>query len=101
VVGIGSGVAAGFPLSSWREAIMGKLVRVEIEVTPEAAAKLADPVELRRAGALVSRMIGARGTEDDPLVRLLRETQKAAEEAGLTEADVEAELAAYNAERRD
>lgn len=80
---------------------MGKLVRVEIEVTPEAAARLADPEELRRAGVLVSRMIGARGTGDDPLVRLLRETQKAAEEAGLTEADVEAELAAYNAERRD
>ena len=37
---------------------------------------------------------------DDPLIALFERTAAEAQEAGLTEAEVEAELAAYNAERR-
>ena len=37
---------------------------------------------------------------DDPLITLFKRTSAEAEAAGLTEADIDAELAAYNAERR-
>ena len=79
---------------------MGDFVRIEIEVTPEAAAALADDDRRRRVGAMVSRMVRPRGPEDDPLLILVRETQSAARDAELTEQDIDDELAAYNAEGR-
>lgn len=79
---------------------MGKLVKIELEVTEEAAEALSDESRRRRVGEFVSSMVRPDGSDDDPLVRIFRETQKAAEEIGLTAEDVEAELAAYNAERR-
>jgi hypothetical protein len=79
---------------------MGKLVKIELEVTAEAAEALSDEARRKRLGDFVSRMMRPDGTEDDPLVQVFRETQKAAEDAGLTAEEVEAELAAYNAERR-
>ena len=37
---------------------------------------------------------------DDPSITLFKHTSAEAEAAGLTEADIDAELAAYDAERR-
>lgn len=79
---------------------MGKLVKIELEVTEAAAEALSDEARRRRVGEFVSSMVRPTGDDDDPLVRIFRETQKAAEEAGLSAEDVAAELAAYNAERR-
>ncbi len=56
------------------------------------------PVEEATAGRLVDRLV--RPGVDDPLIALFERTAAEAREAGLTEAEVEAELAAYNAERR-
>jgi hypothetical protein len=78
---------------------MGDFVKIEIEVTPEAAAALADEDRRRRVGAMVSRMVRPRGL-DDPLLAIFRETQVAARRAGLSEQDIDDELAAYDAEGR-
>jgi len=78
---------------------MEELVKVEIEVTPRAAAALKDPRRRKRIGEVVSRLVDP-ARSDDPLVAVLRETQQAWRAAGLTDEDVDRELAAYNAERR-
>jgi hypothetical protein len=45
--------------------------------------------------------LGSPATPDEePHIAVLRDTQAAAAQAGLTEAAIDAELAAYNAERR-
>lgn len=80
---------------------MDDLVRVEIEVTREAARALADDDDRRRrVGEFISKLVQPRTQEEDPLLAIFRETQCAAEAVGLTEAEIEAELASYNAERR-
>jgi hypothetical protein len=80
---------------------MDDRVKVEIEVTPEAAKALGeDDNRRRRIGEFVSRMVVLRDGEEDPLVALFHQTQRAATEAGLGEAEVDAELDVYNAERR-
>jgi hypothetical protein len=90
------------PLLLWpaKEPEMEELVKVEIEVTPRAAAALKDWRRRKRIGEVVSRMVAPRGDADDPLAAVLRETQQAARAAGLTDEDVDCELAAYNAEHR-
>jgi hypothetical protein len=52
---------------------------------------------LRGHGRLVDRLV--RPGADDPLTALFERTSAEAREAGLTQADIAAELAAYNAER--
>ena len=79
---------------------MNASVKIEIEVTPEAAEALADGERRRRVGEIVSRLVRPASPEEDPLIAVLRDTQAAAAQAGLTEAAIDAELAAYNAERR-
>ena len=57
--------------------------------------------ELRRrkaVGRLIDRLV--RPGADDPSIALFGRTATAAQAAGLTEVEVEAEPAAYNAERR-
>lgn len=81
---------------------MGGYVKIEIEVTPEAASLLRDTERRRRAGELLSRIVINGGAEeDDPLLRLFDEIAADWKAAGLTDKDLEEELAAYNAERRD
>ena len=79
---------------------MSTAIRIEIPVTEETARRLGgDARRAEAVGRLVDRMV--RPTqEDDPLAALLEAAARAAQAAGLTEEEIEAELAAYNAERR-
>ena len=79
---------------------MTDTVMVEIPVTPEAAEALGDPERRERIGKLVSSMLRPRSPSDDPLAAILASIKTLAREDGLTDEEIEAELAAYNAERR-
>jgi hypothetical protein len=79
---------------------MGKMVDVTIPVEPEAAAALADARNREAVGRLVSRVLRPR-SGPSPLARAIAEMKAEARAAGLTDAEIDAELAAYNAERRD
>ncbi|MBK1839374.1 hypothetical protein JHL17_18350 [Azospirillum sp. YIM B02556] len=83
---------------------MGKqIVDILIPVSAEAASWLRDDVARRKAGAILSALVGQgrfRGGGGDPLSALLDEIGRKAMEEGLTDQDIDAELAAYNAERR-
>ena len=78
---------------------MDETTRIEIPVEAETARALADQQRRAAVGRLVDRMVRPRAA-DDPLAAMLEATARAARDAGLTDADVDAELAAYNAERR-
>ncbi|MGA3402034.1 MAG: hypothetical protein ABSC95_22700 [Acetobacteraceae bacterium] len=78
---------------------MNEVVKVEIPVEPETARALSDARRLRAVGRLVDRMVRP-VPGDDPLAEVLDETRRAAREAGLTDADIDSELAAYRTERR-
>jgi len=69
-----------------------------LPVDPETACALADRRRREAAGRLLDRLV--RPGADNPLVAVLDATAVEARAGGLGEADVEAELAAYNAERR-
>ena len=71
---------------------------IEVPVDEATAAALSSVRRLEAVGRLVDRLV--RPGADDPLVALFERTATEARDAGLTEADVQAELAAYNAERR-
>lgn len=73
-------------------------VLVQIPVDEATAAALADPQKLAAVSELVMAVVQPTA-EDDPLDRLLRAINREAAEAGLTEADIDAELAAWKAER--
>jgi hypothetical protein len=74
---------------------MSKLSKIEIPVEAATAAALSDARRRRAVGRLVDRLV--RPGAGDPLIALFERT---ALEAGLTDAEIDAELAAYNAERR-
>jgi hypothetical protein len=79
---------------------MNDVVTIEIRVSPEAAAALADADWRVALGRYVSRMLhGAKAR--DLLAEAIAEAKADVRAAGLTDADIDAELAAYNAERRD
>lgn len=80
---------------------MDDVVMVEIPVSPRTAERLRDEAERARAGRFLDRALGGLGTDDDPLFRLIREIKADARAAGITDEEIDAELAAYNAERRD
>ena len=78
---------------------MNQITSIEIHVETATAQALADPRRREAIGRLVDRMV--RPTmENDPLAAVLETTVRRAQEAGLTDVDIDAELAAYNAERR-
>ena len=77
---------------------MNTMSSIELPVEAATAAALSDARRREAVGRLVDRLVRPR--IDDPLIALLERTAADAREAGLTEAEVEAELAAYNAERR-
>jgi hypothetical protein len=77
---------------------MNQSVKIEIPVGEATARALSDPRRLESVGRLVDRMV--RPSADDPLAAILETTAAEAHAAGLTQEDIEVELAAYNAERR-
>jgi hypothetical protein len=79
---------------------MDGMVTIEIPVSTEAAAALADADRRAALGRYVSRMLCGAGVRD-LLAEAIAEAKAEAREAGLTDAEIDAELAAYNAERRD
>lgn len=79
---------------------MSDMVLVPIPVSPAAAEALADEAKRREVGHLLSRMLRPPSPEDDPLTTLIAEVKADARAGGLTDEEIDAELAAYNAERR-
>lgn len=79
---------------------MDTTVDVTIPVEPEAAAALADARNREAVGRLVSRVLRPR-SGPSALAQAIAELKAEARAAGLTDADIDAELADYNAEHRD
>jgi hypothetical protein len=79
---------------------MTDTVMVEIPVTPEAAEALGDLERREGIGKLVSSVLRPPSPGDDPLAAIFASIKSAARADGLTDEEIEAELAAYNAERR-
>ena len=77
---------------------MSQASKIEIPVEAVTAAALSDARRLEAVGRLVDRLV--RPGADDPLVALFERAAAEARETGLTEAEIDAELAAYNEERR-
>ena len=79
---------------------MADTVMVEIPVTPQAVEALCDPKRRERIGKLVSDMLRLRSPGEDPLAAIFASIKNAVRADGLTDEEIESELAAYNAERR-
>ncbi len=75
-------------------------VDVTIPVEPEAATALADARYREAVGRPVSRVLRPR-VGPSPLAHAIAELKAEARAVDLSDADIDAELAAYNAERRD
>jgi hypothetical protein len=83
-----------------RRSELDNRINVTIPIEPEAAAKLTTARNREAIGRLVSRVLRPR-SGPSPLAGAIAEMKADARAAGLTDADIDAELAAYNAERRD
>lgn len=81
------------------ELAMNEVSKIEVPVESATAAALSDVHRLEAVGKLIDRLV--RPGADDPLAVLLERIAAEAQANGLTEEEIEAELAAYNAERRD
>lgn len=79
---------------------MSKTILVAIPVSPEAAVALADAERRERIGRLVTHMLRPGAAARDPLADLIAQARAAAHQDSLTDEAIDAELAAYNAERR-
>jgi hypothetical protein len=78
---------------------MPDTVAVTIDVAPKVAAAFGDPRTRAAMGRLVSRVLNPQPGPSE-LARAIVEAKAEARAAGLTDADIDAELEAYNAERR-
>lgn len=79
---------------------MDDLVMVSIPVSREAAAALDDDSRRRTVGKLVSDLLRPSTGQDDPLARLIATIKADVRADGLSDVDIDAELAAYNGENR-
>jgi uncharacterized protein (DUF1786 family) len=80
---------------------MDNEVIIGIPVSPEAAEMLRDdPNRAKAVGRLISTIVRPPGTQADPFAAIIAEIKVEARADGLTDADIDAELAAHNAERR-
>jgi hypothetical protein len=75
-----------------------QFVKIQIPVDEATARGLTDMHRLEAVGRLVDRIV--RPITGDPLATLLEATEAEARSAGLTDEEIRAELATYNAERR-
>lgn len=73
---------------------MNQVAKIEVPVEEATASALSDSCRLQAVGRLV------RPGADDPLIALLEITAAEAQRARLSDAEVDAELAVYNTERR-
>ena len=73
-------------------------VMVQIPVDEETAAALADPRRREAVGELI-KLVVRPGAGNDPLLALLETTRREATAAGLTDRDIDEELAAWKADR--
>lgn len=78
---------------------MTRIVPIEIPVDEEAAESLKSADRRARVGQIVSKLARLYDGRD-PLAELLEHTAARAQETGLSDAEIDAELATYNAERR-
>ena len=79
---------------------MDKTVDVTIPVEAEVAAALADARNRDAVGRLVSRALRPK-SGPSPLAQAIADMKTEVHKSGLSDADIDAELAAYNVERRD
>ena len=79
---------------------MDDIVMVEIPVSRDAAPALDDERRRAAVGRLVSNLLRPSAANGDPLRRVIAEIKSEAHADGLTDAEIDAELAAYNAENR-
>jgi hypothetical protein len=77
---------------------MDNAIDVTIPVEREAAAALADARNREAVGRLISRVFSPR-SGPSPLAQALAALKAEVRQVGPTDADIDAELAAYNAER--
>jgi hypothetical protein len=73
-------------------------VTLELQLDEETAARLADPGRLASITELVKFALRPK-EGPDPLIALFEQTSREAAAAGLTDAEIDAELAAWKAER--
>ena len=79
---------------------MDKTVDIVIPVDAEAAAALTDGRNRDAVGRLVSRVLRPHAGPG-PLARAIADLKAEVRQAGLTDAEIDVEVAAHNAERRD
>lgn len=78
---------------------MNQVSKIEVPVEEATASALSDVRRLQAVGRLIDRLV--RPGADDPLLALFELTATEARGADLTDDEIVAELAVYNAERRD
>ncbi len=79
---------------------MDDMAYVNIPVPKDVADRLRSDEDRARAGRVLSELMRPASPESDPLRVLIAALKDEAHGAGLTDAMIDAELAAYNAERR-
>jgi hypothetical protein len=79
---------------------MGKTVDVTIPIEADAAATLGNARNREAVGRLVSRVLRPQAGPS-PLAEAIAVLKAEARAAGLSDADIDAELAAYNTEGRE
>jgi hypothetical protein len=79
---------------------MARTIDVTIPVAPEVAETLGDIRNREAIGRLVTRILRLR-SGPNALAEAIADMKTHARAASLTDAEVDIELAAYNAERRD
>lgn len=79
---------------------MADTLLVPLLASREAARLLEDADRCLKIGQVVSDVLRPRRPEDDPLAASIAKVKADARAGGLTDAEIDAELAASNAERR-
>jgi hypothetical protein len=79
---------------------MDDLAYVSIPVPKDVAERLRSDEDRARVGRVLSELMRPASPESDPLKLLIDAIKDQAHGTGLTDAMIDAELAAYNAERR-
>ena len=79
---------------------MPDTVLVSLPLSREAAAALGSAEQQERVGRLLSDLVRPSSPETDPLATIIAELKATVRADGLSDEEIDAELAAYNAERR-